>query len=266
MNNCTGIGIYVETARFLVLANTIFKKREVSIERIAECYELVLFLKNGGYTVINGKKFPIMAGSVRFLRPGDSVYSSRFNEVYVLHFHVDDPQRGKKVFHQMPTFMQLTEFKDEALIFKELITTLLEQNDFACISCVWELLKRIQAQYSLQRKQIKERTVLQIQEYISNNFTEQLSLEDIAKIFHMHPIYLQRKFKNEAGITPAEYQKKIRLSKAKGYLLATDLTIDEISSLCGFCNPSYFISVFKQNEKLTPLQYRQSVSLPYMQD
>ena len=64
--------------------------------RTVKCYELVLFLKDRGAAVINSVKYPITAGPVRFHRPGDRVYSYRFNEIYVLHFDVDNKEKGKK--------------------------------------------------------------------------------------------------------------------------------------------------------------------------
>lgn len=260
MDYCAGIGIYVDTARF-VPANTFFKDSNVTKERTVECYELVFFLKNGGSAVINGKKYPITAGSVRFHRPGDRVYSYRFNEIYVIHFNVDNEEKGKEIFNSIPSFISLPDIENEIIIIKNLITALIMQNDFECICSLWELLGRIKTQFKLQQKNDKEHTISRIKKYIDDNFAHQLTLGELAQKFHMHPVYMQRKFKKTAGITPADYIRKVRLSKAKAYLLTTDLTIDNISELCGFCNTSYFISVFKNSEGITPFKYRQKTKM-----
>jgi len=263
MNYSAGCGIYVDTARF-VPANTFFKESNVTKVRTAKCYELVLFLKDGGCAVINDIKYPITAGSVRFHRPGDRVYSHRFNEIYVIHFFAEDEEKGKKIFEEIPPFIRLHDVEEEIIILKKIIEALLLHNDFECMVCTWELLGRIKKRSLIQQKNTKRRTVLQMKEYIENNFARSFTLDELARSFHMHPVYLQRKFKKEAGITPAEYLKKVRLSNAKAYLLTTDFTIDEISQQCGFCNTSYFIRVFKNVEKLTPVQFRKKALLPEM--
>ena len=252
--------ICVGSARFMP-ANMLFKYGDITKERTVERYELVLFLKDGGYASINGKKHPIRAGSVRFHRPGDRVYSCRYNDIYVVHFTVDDFEKSKDFFDKVPSFLTLHEFEEEIVIFKKLITALLEQDDFECVSCLLELLKRIKDESRIGQKNTKEQMMSQIKRYIEDNFSKPLTLTQIAQNFYMHPIYMQRKFKREVGMTPAEYQKSVRLSKAKAYLLTTDLAIDEISELCGFCNTSYFIKIFKTELSATPLQFRNKSEL-----
>ena len=63
MDEYTGIGIYVDVARF-VPANAFFKESNVSKERTVNCYELVFFLKDGGAFVVNGKKYPIILNNL----------------------------------------------------------------------------------------------------------------------------------------------------------------------------------------------------------
>ncbi|MBE6930029.1 MAG: helix-turn-helix domain-containing protein [Ruminococcaceae bacterium] len=260
MNCCEATGIRIDTARF-VPANVFFKNSGVTAERTVECYELVLFLKPGGAAVINGKKYPIAAGSVRFHRPGDRVYSYRFNEIYVLHFRVEDEQRGKALFGGFPAFVTLPDFAEEAQLFRTLIAALVERDDFTCICSLWKLLGSIREQYREQKENQEQKTTGQIKKYIEDHFAARLTLDVLAGEFHLHPVYLQRKFEAEMGLTPTEYQRRVRLSKAKAYLASTDMTIDAIAELCGFANASHFISVFKRSEQLTPLQYRRENNL-----
>lgn len=261
MSYVAGLGLYIDTARF-VPANALFRYGDITEERTVQCYELVLFLKDGGYSVINGKKYPIAAGSVRFHRPGDRVYSYRFNEIYVIHFTVDNEQKGKEIFCTYPHFIKLLDAETEIGIIKKLITALVSQNDFDCVCSLFELLGRIKVQFALQQQNNQKTIAERVKKYVEDHFSEKITLEDLAHQFHLHPVYLQRKFKEETNLTPSGYQKKVRISKAKAYLLTTDLPMDEISELCGFCNTSYFISVFKSNENLTPFQYKQYALFP----
>ena len=49
--------------------------------------------------------------------------------------------------------------------------------------------------------------------------------------------------------------------KNEHYVFPNDLTIEEISAQCGFCNTSYFIKIFKNEELFTPRQFRQQHAL-----
>ncbi|MBQ8439859.1 MAG: helix-turn-helix transcriptional regulator [Clostridia bacterium] len=263
MSYVAGLGLYIDTARF-VPTNALFRHGDITEERTVQCYELVLFLKDGGYSVINGKKYTIAAGSVRFHRPGDRVYSYRFNEIYVIHFTVDDEQKGKEIFDSYPHFIKLPDAEAEIGIIKKLITALVSQNDFDCVCSLFELLDRIKVQFTLQQQNSQKTIVERVKKYVEEHFSEKITLEELGHQFHLHPVYLQRKFKAETHLTPSEYQKKVRISKAKAYLLTTDLPIDEVSALCGFCNTSYFINAFKERENVTPFKFRQRTDMVEM--
>jgi len=260
MNYCAGAGLYVDTARFLA-TNTFFKESNVTKERVASCYELVFFLRDGGAAVINGKKYPIKAGSVRFHRPGDRVYSHRFHEIYVVHFTLDREERGKVLFESVPSFLTFPESEGVHAAFKALVTAWATQDDLACMAFLWQLLACIRSQHQSQMRACGEETAFQIKKYIEEHLTEPITLRALGERFYMHPIYLQRRFKKEVGYTPAAYLQRARLAKAKTLLLTTGASIEAISMDCGFCNAAYFISIFKRSEGLTPVEYRRETRL-----
>ena len=185
------------------------------------------------------------------------MYSYRFNEVYVVHFQVDDVEIGREMFKNIPSFITIPNVDKEISILKKLIVAYIAQDGFECMNSLWYLLGRIKEQYQMQERNNKTKTITQIKNYIDENYRRQITLEDIAQAIHMHPVYIQRKFKKEAGISPAEYQKNVRLSNAIIYLRTTNLSIEDIADLCGFSNSSHFIRAFKAREQITPLQYRQ---------
>lgn len=260
MNYVAGLGLYIDTARF-VPSNLLFKFGDITKERTVTCYELVIFLKGGGYSVINGQKHTISAGCVRFHRPGDIVYSHRFHDIYVVHFNVDDEQKGKEVFSQFPHFFKLFEAEYELNLMKKIIAALLSKNDFGCTLSLFELLGSIKEKFELRQQNNKKIFAAKVKKYIEEHFSKKITLDDLAHQFHIHHVYLQRKFKEETGLTPFDYQKQIRISKAKEFLLTTNLSVDEISDLCGFCNTSYFIDVFRKSENITPFKFRQQTNL-----
>jgi len=93
--------------------------------------------------------------------------------------------------------------------------------------------------------------------YIKNNFTEDISLDDISAVAHMNKNYLVRKFKNNYGISPISYLIKLRMDYAKKLLAESDIPIKVIAASCGYSDPSFFNSYFKKTFHITPAAYRQ---------
>lgn len=259
MKESCGIGLRVDSARFIP-ANLLFRNGNVSAERTVSCYELVLFLKDGGAAVINGKKHPILAGSVRLHRPGDVVYSYRFGEIYVVHFEAEDEETGKRALGELPSFIRLPDFDAEAEIFQNLIAGFLSKNDFDCSAYLWSLLLSIK-KHALAANDRKDGGVTSMRKHIEAHFAESLTLGDLAAAFHLHPIYLQRLFKEKTGLSPSEYLRRVRIERAKMYLVSTDMSVDGIAEAVGFCNASYFIKVFRAVTSNTPAEYRKRAHL-----
>lgn len=99
-------------------------------------------------------------------------------------------------------------------------------------------------------------------EFINNNYTKSIRLEELAEKVYLNPIYFLRLFKKNFNITPRQYILKKRLDEACSLLKGTELTIREISDNLGFCNQFYFTKLFKKNLLMTPSEYRNSIILP----
>ena len=70
--------------------------------------------------------------------------------------------------------------------------------------------------------------------------------------------YLRKLFLQKRGITPHAYLIQKRLHYAKQLLLlreTSNLSIQEISKMCGFSDPFYFSRIFKKNFGISPHQY-----------
>ena len=61
-----------------------------------------------------------------------------------------------------------------------------------------------------------------------------------------HPFYLNELFKKEEGITVHQYVLKQKLAKAHELITSTQMTIEEISVICGFSSQSHLSYAFKK--------------------
>lgn len=94
--------------------------------------------------------------------------------------------------------------------------------------------------------------------YISDHYTEKISLQDLAAQFHLSEKYISRYFKEHFQLTITGYTNHLRLTGARRLLESTDLPITEVALRSGFSNVSYFIRAFKNSYGISPLKYRKS--------
>lgn len=95
-----------------------------------------------------------------------------------------------------------------------------------------------------------------VMNHMAENYMACVSVEDIARSFHMSRSYFTTKFKEATGISPYAYLKRCRISAAKGLLANTNHTVQAISEYCGFNSCSAFIRSFRSATGTTPLLYR----------
>lgn len=93
-------------------------------------------------------------------------------------------------------------------------------------------------------------------DFVENNYSDNISLEDMAVTVCSSKYHFCRNFKKITGYSPYEYLVKYRINKAKSILEQTDMPIGEIAITVGFESTSNFIQTFKRLEGLTPLKYR----------
>lgn len=99
-------------------------------------------------------------------------------------------------------------------------------------------------------------TVYEAKKYIDLNYSEPLTLDDLAKVSHLNKYYLSHTFKDQTGLSPIDYLNQTRIKNAKILLKSTNYSISEISRFTGFSSQSYFSQRFKKGTSLSPRQYR----------
>ena len=102
----------------------------------------------------------------------------------------------------------------------------------------------------------RHRVVEQAMSFIEKNYSEDLSLEDIATQVYLSPNYFSEVFKSHSGLSPWEYVTTLRLEEACELLRQTKRTMTDIALSVGFSDSSYFSKVFKERFQQTPSQYR----------
>ena len=102
------------------------------------------------------------------------------------------------------------------------------------------------------------RRVQKVQNYISENYREDLSLNHLADLIGMTPVAFSRFFKVRTGKNLSDYIINIRLGYASRKLIETTDSIAEICDACGFNNLSNFNRLFKKKKLCTPKEFREN--------
>lgn len=88
--------------------------------------------------------------------------------------------------------------------------------------------------------------------FIDNNFTGDITLEDICSSVPCSKTLLQNLFRKHLNATPWKYLIAQRMKYAEKLLREKNLPIKTVSAMCGYHNPLYFSNVFKQYAGVSP--------------
>ena len=92
--------------------------------------------------------------------------------------------------------------------------------------------------------------------YIETNYSQDISLDELAARNGTSLSTLIRNFKKETGKTPGNYLLEYRISMARRMLKASQYTITDIAERVGIPDSNYFTKCFKKLTDMTPTEYR----------
>ena len=98
--------------------------------------------------------------------------------------------------------------------------------------------------------------VEELDNYIRENVSDEISNTEIGAIFGYHPFYVSTVIKEKRGVTLHQYVVAYRMRLAKNMLECTDKTIAEIAEETGFTDASYFTKSFKAAFGKAPKEWR----------
>lgn len=98
--------------------------------------------------------------------------------------------------------------------------------------------------------------ITNVEQYIYQNYTGELSLELIASAFNISAGHLGRLFKTNKNVNITTYIQNVRMEKARELATQTDLHTYEIAQAVGISDPVYFSKLFKKNTGMRLRDYR----------
>lgn len=102
--------------------------------------------------------------------------------------------------------------------------------------------------------------ILKLSSFIESNYTEDLTIEDLAKVAGTSVPHLHALSKKHLGTSPHLILLNRRLQEARKLLATTNSEVKTISSDCGFMNVETFCRAFRKKYQTSPGEFRKSNS------
>lgn len=102
----------------------------------------------------------------------------------------------------------------------------------------------------------KKSSLLSIKNYLDQNYSKRITLDELAERYYLNKYYLTRIFKEQYGMSINGYLQSVRITKVKQELRFTQKSIQEIAMETGFGSGYYLSRLFTKVEGISPSEYR----------
>lgn len=106
------------------------------------------------------------------------------------------------------------------------------------------------------QKKHEDEPIRKAQEFIEDNLSEKISVDELAVKFAIGRRHFDRRFKKATNNTPAEYIQRVKIEAAKKLLEIGKKNVNEVMYEVGYSDTKSFRMVFKKITGLSPLDYR----------
>lgn len=146
-------------------------------------------------------------------------------------------------------------------VFKKIFNTLKNETESSKLAASANLYELLSLVYSEKNKEadssLSESRALQTAlDFINEHYAEYFTIDDLSHKAGVSPQYLCRLFQKYYKMRPFQYVALKRIQKAKELLQKPSLPVSEIARQTGYDDFSYFCSVFKKLEGISPTQFR----------
>lgn len=230
-------------------------------------HQIMFTLKGAGKLLLEQEEYVLEEGSLFYIEPGVP------HEYYPLEkdnwMNAWIVFRGENLHEIMPKLgFDRFYLKDNVLtenirkIFEQIGTAAREPvyGNEKCSVLIYEYIMAIrQAIQSGDKYGTHRRTKSIIADalvYIHENYSQDITLEELAILCGVTKQHFCRVFKAEIGMRPLEYLARKRIAEARALLLNTNMPVAEIGRKVGYESPTYFGIVYKKYEGISPSDCR----------
>ncbi len=194
-------------------------------------------------------------------------------EYYMVFYKTGESQfnkeKLKKLLKRINPYQQQYGFSPQnPVFFTEILRSMYEHwNESAPMKKFYEKSLFYQFTYELY-KELAQANVLTFDpdivkmtmRYMEKNYATPIAVQDICQRFGISYSHFYRLFKKETGNTFQGYLLKIRLEKARQYILESNYSLSEIAKFTGFYDEFHLSSSFKKLTGMSPVTLRKNLT------
>ena len=106
------------------------------------------------------------------------------------------------------------------------------------------------------QKRHNDDAIRKTQEFIEQNFSDKISVDQLSNMFGIGRRSLERRFKKATSNTVTEYIQRVKIEASKKSFESSRKNINEVMYDVGYADTKAFRSVFKKITGLSPIEYR----------
>lgn len=218
-------------------------------------FEIEVCLKGTGTHFINNENLPIQRGTVLFMTPRDCHRMDFDGEAILLNISFDDSVISEKIFKRIYSAKGYKNYFTEEELDKIENCAKILQCEIETTGIIKPLLEYLLSLILVENKSKNEEPIRFALQYININFRESLTVEKVAKVVFLNPVYFGHLFKKTYGVNFNRYLNSKRVMFAKD-LLINGMTVTEACFESGFQSLSNFLKVFKLETGQSPKEYQ----------
>lgn len=213
----------------------------------------------------------VTAGGMSTIEAGSSYRWTTEGPIAFGHIYVDPSYFAQTIGEQFDCDPDKVRFEEEFGQFDPLLCHLLnalvhavEGDDLSLIEQEAQLEAALHRLYERQaalpardqKMLIAPASVMRVKDYIGDNLTSQLSLDELARLSGYSRFHFARGFKTATGLPPYAYILRARVALACRLLEDRRLPVQAVASASGFASHPQFASRFRQFTGISPSAYR----------
>lgn len=230
---------------------------------VKECkidyFNLVFVLSGQAHYVLDGKSI-ILNKNEAILIPRGTTRYAEYSGNNTLHLHSFDFYCDRSLPDFPQHILTFTSASTLLTLFAEFHHSWLMTESFSLLkakSLFFQILYEVY-QGAFPRKENYH--VTQMKRYIETNYTQVITMENLAKLTGLSTVYCGALFRKETGCSAIRYWHQVQVRKATFLLKEADMTVSQAAYEAGFDDLYYFSKTFKQIQGISPLQYRRQHS------
>ena len=212
-------------------------------------YQIIYIASGKGYFHFDSPENEtiVPAGNIVLFRPKElqkyEYYGKDKTEVYWIHFTGGTSPEYERLFKRI--ILELQKCQEE---YEETLVHLLQL-------LLIEFERELTREHVLKDEYMDREMEVAIS-YFSSSYNLEINVKEYAYSKGMSTSWFIRNFKKYTGETPIQFITSARIMNAQILLETTAYSVNEISQIVGYSNPSYFSRAFRSKKGYSPQQYR----------